>query len=50
VEDKENFIVQPFIGLLASNQFAGAQAIITGAAFKDLENVRHRVLHEVYVA
>ncbi len=50
VEDKENFIVQPFIDLLASNQLAGAQTIITGAAFKDLQNVRHRVLHEVYVA
>ncbi|MGA3093337.1 MAG: hypothetical protein ABSD75_32490 [Terriglobales bacterium] len=50
VEDKENFIVQPFIDLLASHQLAGAQTIITGAAFKDLQNVRHRVLHEVYVA
>ncbi len=50
VEDKENFIVQPFIDLLASSQLAGAQTIITGAAFKDLRNVRHRVLHEIYVA
>lgn len=50
VEDKENFIVQPFIDLLASNQLAGAQTIITGAAFKDLQNVRHRALHEIYVA
>ena len=50
VEDKENFIVQPFIDLLSSKQLSGAQTIITGAAFKDLQNVRHRVLHEVYVA
>jgi predicted nucleic acid-binding Zn-ribbon protein len=50
VEDKENFIVQPFIDLLKLKQFSGSQTIITGAAFKDLQDVHHQALHEVYVA
>jgi hypothetical protein len=50
VEDKENFIVQPFIDLLARDAFKGAQAIITGAAFSGLEGAHRIELREVYVA
>jgi hypothetical protein len=34
VEDKENFIVQPFIELLQTDAFAGAQLIMTGGIFR----------------
>jgi hypothetical protein len=50
VEDKENFIVQPFIDLLAQESFDGAQAIITGAAFTGLQGVTLKHLTEVFVA
>jgi hypothetical protein len=50
VEDKENFIVQPFIDLLAQESFEGAQAIITGAAFTGLQGVNLKHLTEVFVA
>jgi len=50
VEDKENFIVQPFIDLLSKEQFKGAQLIITGASFASLENVNRIQLTNVYVA
>jgi hypothetical protein len=50
VEDKENFIVQPFIDLLAQESFAGAQAIITGAAFTGLQGVTLKRLTAVFVA
>lgn len=49
VEDKENFIVQPFIELLARESFAGAQVIITGAAFDGLAGVHRQTLRDVYV-
>ncbi len=48
VEDKENFIVQPFIELLAGDSFEGAQVIITGAAFDGLTSVRRQTLQEVF--
>jgi hypothetical protein len=47
VEDKENFIVQPFIDLLAKKSFNGAQAIITGAAFTGLQGVSTTHLTEL---
>ena len=50
VEDKENFIVQPFIDLLSQPTFQGAQLIITGASFKGLEQVNRNVLKHVFVA
>jgi len=50
VEDKENFIVQPFIDLLKQEQFAGGQTIITGSAFAGLQCAHRKELHEVYVA
>ena len=50
VEDKENFIVQPFIDLLAKESFDGAQAIITGAAFTGLRGVTVTHLTKVFAA
>jgi hypothetical protein len=50
IEDKENFILQPFIGLVGSTSFLGSQLIITGASFKGLEDVNRQVLNEVYVS
>lgn len=50
VEDKENFIVQPFINLLKQKSYNGAQLIITGASFAGLEGVNIQRLTRVYVA
>lgn len=50
VRDKENFIVQPFIDLLAREEYAGAQLIISGASFSGLENVNRTRLDHVYAA
>jgi hypothetical protein len=50
VEDKENFIVQPFIDLLAQEEYRGAQLIITGASFKDLDGVHRLHLTTVHVS
>jgi hypothetical protein len=50
VEDKENFIVQPFIDLLARDSFRGAQAIITGAAFTGLQGANLKRLTKIFVA
>ncbi len=50
IEDKENFIVQPFIDLLARKEFEGAQLIITGASFTGLAGVHYQRLHHVHVA
>lgn len=50
IEDKENFIVQPFIDLLAREQYEGCQIIITGASFTGLESVTRRELRHVYTA
>jgi hypothetical protein len=49
VEDKENFIVQPFIDLLGQEAYAGAQVIITGASFQGLEGVHRNKLTKPYV-
>jgi hypothetical protein len=49
VEDKENFIIQPFIDLLARKDFTGAQLIITGASFQGLENVHRETLGNIFV-
>lgn len=48
--DKENFIVQPFIELLATPKFKGAQLIITGAAFTGLKGVHVQTQTDVHVA
>lgn len=50
VGDKENFIVQPFIDLLTRDEYAGAQLIITGAAFTGLENAHFQRQTNVYAA
>lgn len=50
VEDKENFIVQPFIELLATDTYEGAQLIITGASFAGLLGAHRLHLTHVYVA
>lgn len=50
IEDKENFIIQPFIDLVGSESYLGSQVIITGASFKDLEDVSRLVLNEVHVS
>lgn len=50
IRDKENFIVQPFIDLLAREEYVGAQLIIAGASFAGLENVKRTRLNHVYAA
>ena len=50
VADTENFIVQPFVDLLAKPEYKGAQIIITGAAFDGLEGVHRQILKLVYAA
>lgn len=50
VEDKENFIVQPFIDLLARDEYKGAQLIITGASFTGLEGAHRHELTHVFTA
>ena len=50
VEDKENFIVQPFIDLLQTKAFEGAQLIMTGASFTGLQGAHFQRLNEVHVA
>lgn len=50
VEDKENFIVQPFIDLLAQNDYSAVQLIMTGAAFSGLKGAGFQYLTEVFAA
>jgi hypothetical protein len=50
VKDSENFIVQPFIDLLARKAFEGAQLIITGASFAGLTGVHVQKQTHVHVA
>jgi hypothetical protein len=42
VADKENFVLEPFIELLATKEFAGCQVIAAGAAFENLVGA-HRI-------
>lgn len=50
IEDKENFIVQPFIELLEREKFSRTQMIITGASFVRLEGAARRHLTEVHIS
>jgi hypothetical protein len=50
VEDKENFIVQPFVELLNQEGYAGGQLIITGASFAGMDGVNRQLLTNVHVA
>lgn len=50
IDDIENFVVQPFVDLLAREQYSEAQVIITGPSFRGL-NVANRVeFAHVYAA
>jgi hypothetical protein len=50
IEDKENFIVQPFIDLVSREEYLGSQLIITGASFSGLENAHREQLRLVHIA
>ena len=50
VKDSENFIVQPFIDLLAQEAFKGTQLIITGASFAGLQGVHVQRQTRVHIA
>lgn len=50
IEDRENFIVQPFVDLLSSNAFQGAQLLITGASFTGLAGAHVQALRHVHIA
>ena len=50
IEDKENFIVQPFIELLQRDEYERAQMIITGASFVGLDGATRRHLTQVHVS
>jgi hypothetical protein len=50
IEDKENFIVQPFIDLLDDDAYEGTQLIITGASFAGLVGVHFQTQTHVHVA
>jgi len=50
IEDKENFIVQPFIDLLREDKYKGAQLVMTGASFSGLEGANIQHLNQVHVA
>jgi hypothetical protein len=49
IVDKDNFIVQPFIELLAREEFSGAQMIITGASFAGLQGAAHKCLTKLHI-
>ncbi|MGQ0682745.1 hypothetical protein [Bradyrhizobium sp.] len=50
IEDKENFIVQPFIDLLEREEFSEMQVMITGASFASLAGAARQLLTEVHVS
>ncbi len=50
IEDKENFIVQPFIELLQQEEYEQAQMIITGASFAGLDGATRRQLTHIHVS
>ena len=50
IEDKENFIVKPFIELLEGEAFSETQMIITGASFAGLEGATRLNLTEVHIS
>jgi hypothetical protein len=50
IEDKENFIVQPFVDLLDKDGFEGVQMVITGASFTGLAGAHVETLRHVHVA
>jgi hypothetical protein len=48
IRDKENFIIEPFVGLMKMPGMEATQAIITGAAFEDLQGVNRIELTKVW--
>ena len=50
IEDKENFIIQPFIDLVNEPEYLGTQVIVSGASFKGLADVHRITLTHVHVA
>ena len=50
VEDKENFIVKPFVDLLSRKEYEGTQLIMTGASFVGLDGAHFQHLTDVYTA
>ncbi len=50
IGDRENFIVQPFMDLLGTPEYEGAQCIVSGAKFSGLNDVHRISLKHVYVA
>jgi predicted nucleic acid-binding Zn-ribbon protein len=48
IHDSENYLVEPFISLLARQEMAGSQFIVTGHAFEGLEGVHRTDLTSVY--
>ena len=50
IEDKENFIVQPFIDLVSQENYDGAQLVMTGASFSGLKGAHIQQLTHVHVA
>lgn len=50
VKDSENFVVQPFIDLLAQEAYEGTQLIITGASFEGLQGVHVLEQNFVHIA
>jgi hypothetical protein len=50
IQDKENFIVQPFIKLLAREEYSGVQLIVTGVSFDGLDDVHRLPLTDIHVA
>jgi hypothetical protein len=48
IRDKENFIIGPFVGLMKMPGMEATQAIITGAAFENLQGVNRIELTKVW--
>jgi hypothetical protein len=48
VEDKENFVVEPFIGLTSSEGMEGTQFIAAGSAFENLEGANRIRLTKIW--
>lgn len=49
IRDKENFIIEPFVALMNKPGMETTQAIITGAAFENLQGVNRIELNKVWL-
>lgn len=50
IDDIENFVVQPFVNLMATEPYSQAQVIITGPSFKGLDVTNRVEFGHVYAA